>query len=88
MLRPALSPIVRLPWLLAALMLASASAGAVSQQGGIAIKKWKAMDACAVQAHAAFPDYTPEANAKREARLQECLAGQNLPPRAPLSPPR
>ena len=88
MLRRGLSPVVRLPWLLAALMLAPASAGAVSQQGGIAIKKWKAMDGCAVQAQAAFPDYTPEANAKREARLNECLAGQNLPPRAPLSPPR
>ena len=33
------------------------------------------------QAQIAFPDFTPEANAKREARLKDCLAAQNLPPR-------
>ena len=69
------------------LVLAPAAASA-SQQGVIAVKKWKAMDTCAGQAQAAFPDFTPEANAKRDAKLKECLAGQNLPPREPLSPPR
>ena len=70
-------------------ILAAATAGAdASQQGVIAIKKWKAMDSCAVQAQTAFPDFTAEANAKRDAKLQECLAAQNLPPREPMAPPR
>lgn len=73
---------------LALLLLGLApSAASASQQGVIATKKWKAMDTCASQAQAAFPDFTPEANAKRDARLKECLAGQALPPREPLSPP-
>ena len=62
------------------------AAAVASQQGVIVMKKWKTMDLCAQQAQAAFPDFTPEANAKRDARLKECLAGQNLPPREPLSP--
>lgn len=77
---------------LAVLVLAPAAAGA-SQQGVVAMKKWKAMDLCATQAQAAFPDFTAEANARREAMLKECLAAQNLPPREPvardpMSPPR
>jgi hypothetical protein len=67
--------------------LLPAAAGA-SQQGFIAQKKWKAMDRCTAEAQAAFPDFTAEANARRDAKLKECLAGQNLPPRDPHSPPR
>lgn len=52
-----------------------------SQQGVVVVQKWKMSDKCTQQAQAAFPDFTPEANAKREAKLKECLAGQNLPPR-------
>ena len=58
-----------------------------TQQGQITLQHWKTMDVCARQAQMAFPDYTPEANAKRDAKLKECLAGNNLPPREPLSPP-
>ena len=61
-------------------------AATASQQGVIVSKKWQAMDACAKHAQTTFPDFTPEANAKREALLQACLAGQNLPPREQLSP--
>jgi hypothetical protein len=66
----------------------AASAASASQQGVIAARKWKAMDTCAIQAQAAFPDFTPEANARRDAMLKECLAGQALPPREPLAAPR
>ena len=54
-----------------------------SQAGGGTILKWKQMDNCSKQAQIAFPDYTPEANAKRNAKLRECLNGSNLPPRMP-----
>lgn len=57
------------------------AAALASQQGVVVVQKWKLSDKCAQQAQAAFPDFTPEANAKREAKLKECLAGQNLPPR-------
>jgi len=65
---------------LVALLLIPATASA-SQQGVVVVQKWKLADKCTQQAQAAFPDYTPEANAKREAKLKECLNGQNLPPR-------
>jgi len=57
-----------------------------SQQGVQVIKNWKNSDKCAQQAQTAFPDFTPEANAKRDARLKECLEGQRLAPRAPRTP--
>ena len=58
-----------------------------TQQGQTAVGKWKTMDKCAKQAQAAYPDFTPEANAKRDAELKNCLNANNLPPREPLSPP-
>jgi hypothetical protein len=64
------------------LVLATATAQA-SQQGLQVIKNWKVADLCAKQAQQAFPNFTPEANAKRDAKLKECLEGANLPPRAP-----
>jgi len=70
----------RIPAALLALLLIPAAASA-SQQGVVVVQKWKMADKCTAQAQAAFPDYTPEANAKREAKLKECLNGQNLPPR-------
>jgi hypothetical protein len=54
--------------------------------GAAAINHWKAMDICEKRAQAASPDFSSDANAKREALLKECLARQNLPPRNPLSP--
>jgi hypothetical protein len=73
--------------LLAALFL-PAAAHAFSLQGGNAMVRWKAMDICAVEAQRAFPDFTAESNAKRDAKLKECLASRNLPPRGtPSDPP-
>jgi len=40
---------------------------------------WKQMDACTRAARKQFPDYTAEANAKREAARQKCLRSSNLP---------
>jgi hypothetical protein len=68
------------------LVLALAPAAKPSQQGVQATKNWKTMDQCAKEAQTAFPDYTADANAKREAKLKECLEGKNLPPRGPLVP--
>jgi hypothetical protein len=61
-----------------------------SQQGHTAAVSWKAADKCAKQAQAAFPDYNAESNAKRDAKLKECLSAGSLPPREPTSskPPR
>ena len=73
--------------LIAALLLMPGAVRA-SQQGVGAMKNWKTADDCARQAQAAFPDFTAEANAKRDARLKECLEGKNMPAREPLSPGR
>ena len=62
--------------------------GEPSQQGVVAIQNWKKMDLCARQAQTAYPDFTAEANAKRDAKLKECLEGKNLPPRDPAGSPR
>ena len=62
----------------------AAAQQATTSYGRGTVGRWKAMDRCEVQAHRAFPDYTAESNAKREARLQECLAGQMLPKREAL----
>jgi len=42
-------------------------------------KAWVAMDQCTRAAQKAFPDYTREANAKREAFRRNCLRQANLP---------
>jgi hypothetical protein len=68
------------------LALAGAARAAETEQGVVVIKKWATMDQCAKKAQAAFPDFTADSNAKRDAQLRACLEGQNLPPRAPLSP--
>jgi hypothetical protein len=68
-------------------MLAAAGASAASAEGNAALARWKIMDLCAKQAQQAFPDYTAASNAARDAKLKECLANNNLPPREPLSPP-
>lgn len=40
---------------------------------------WKIEDNCNRSAIRAYPDYTPEALAKREAYRRTCLRGSNLP---------
>jgi hypothetical protein len=72
--------------LAAALALASAVAEA-TQQGQGALIGWKRMDLCAKQAQAAYPDFTAESNAKRDAKLKECLNASGLPPREPSTRP-
>ena len=72
---------------LLALVLAPTGAMA-SQQGSLATKNWKLMDKCNREAQTAFPDFTAQANAQRDAKVKECLEGKNLPPREPLSPVR
>jgi hypothetical protein len=67
------------------LALSAGTAGATGQ-GMVAIARWKTMDTCAKQAQAAFPNFTPDTNAKREAKLKACLNANNLPPREPLAP--
>lgn len=57
-------------------------------QGKAVLTRWKTMDVCTKQAQKAFPDFTAEANAKRDAALKACLAGNNLPPRDDISPPQ
>ena len=76
----------RLGFLIAALLL-FAGTGEASQQGQVVLNNWKAADKCAKQAQAAYPDYSAEANAKRDAKLKECLNNGNLAPRQTLSPP-
>jgi len=58
-----------------------------SQQGQSALKNWKQMDKCSRQAQVAYPDFSAESNAKRDAKLKECLNAGNLPPRQPASQP-
>ncbi len=65
----------------AAVLLLCAASAAASQQGVVVLQNWRSMDLCAKQAQAAFPDFTAEANAKRDAKMKECLESRNLPPR-------
>ena len=73
-------------FLAAALALWSTGAEA-TQQGQQALRNWRRMDICAKQAQAAYPEYSAESNAKRDAKLKECLNAGALPPRQPLSQP-
>jgi hypothetical protein len=74
--------------ILAPMLALGPAAAQATQQGVLTLKNWKAMDQCAKEAQTAFPDFTPESNAKRDAKEKECLAGRNLPPREPLAPGR
>jgi hypothetical protein len=77
----------RLGLLLAAVLLLLIGTAEASQQGQTAAAYWKAADKCAKEAQAAYPDYSADANAKRDAKLKECLNASNLAPRQPLSQP-
>jgi len=71
----------------AVLAFGSGSVEAATQQANTAMSKWKTMDVCARQAQKAFPDFSADSNAKRDAALKNCLNANNLPPREPMSPP-
>lgn len=71
---------------LGAMLILMAGSAQATGQGTMALQKWKTMDVCAKQAQSAFPDFSPEANAKREAKLKDCLNFNNLPPREPAAP--
>ena len=73
---------------LAAVIMAltiSGSAMAVTMNGNAMMQRWNASDRCAAQAQKQFPDYTPEANAKRDNAMKQCLANGYLPPRQDLN---
>jgi hypothetical protein len=75
---------------LAAFLVASTIPGAamaVSPYGQQMMHTWGSTDRCAAAAQKAFPDYTPESNAKRDANMKQCLSGANLPPRSDLDHP-
>ncbi len=76
----------RLTFFLAALVFSSVSAQA-TQQGQAALRGWKLMDVCAKLAQTTYPEYNAVSNAKRDAKLKECLNANSLPPRQPLSTP-
>jgi hypothetical protein len=76
----------RLAILAAAALVLASTAVEATQQGQGALVKWKRMDVCAKQAQAAFPDFNAESNAKRDAKLKECLNADGLPPRQPVAP--
>ena len=71
---------------LAPILVLLAGSAVASQQGTTAMLRWKQMDLCARQAQAAFPDYTAQSDAKRDAALQACLRANNLPPRETPTP--
>jgi hypothetical protein len=70
---------------LCAVLLVTGTAVA-TQQGQNVQNYWKVADKCAKQAQTAFPDYSAESNAKRDAKLKECLNANNLAPRQLQSP--
>jgi hypothetical protein len=70
---------------LAALLVVLAKTADASQQGHTVFAYWKAADLCAKQAQTAYPDFSAESNAKRDAKLKECLSAGALAPRQPLS---
>ena len=71
----------RLVVALVLLGLLISAAGQASQPGNQTVKNFKLMDQCVKEAQQAFPDFTTEAQAKRDTKLKECLASKNLPPR-------
>jgi hypothetical protein len=59
---------------------------ATTWQAHQVISKWVGSDRCVASAQKQFPDYTPEALAKRDQALQQCLTAGNLPTRSPQAP--
>jgi len=67
-------------------LLSPVCAGA-TQQGQSVLRGWKVMDACARQAQTAYPEFSADSNAKRDAKLKACLNANGVPPREPLAQP-
>lgn len=65
--------------LVAVAALAAVPAARADQNWKTSSAVWKAMDDCTRAAQKAYPDYTRESNAKREAYRQQCLRNANLP---------
>ncbi len=79
---------LRFALMLAAIFVLSMVGADATQQGQTALRGWRQMDNCSRQAQAAYPDFTADSNAKRDAKLKECLNTYGLPPRQPLAQPR
>jgi hypothetical protein len=77
----------RSAFVLVAAFLAAAASAQATQQGNQSLRNWKVMDNCAKQAQAAYPDFSADSNAKRDAKLRECLNNGALPPRQPIAQP-
>jgi hypothetical protein len=75
------------PLLLLVALVTPITAMAYTQNGQQMMRGWAVSDKCAAAAQKAFPDFTPESNAKRDAQMKNCLAGSNLPPRGDLDRP-
>ncbi len=67
-------------------LAAPVAALANSALGNQAMTRFTVSDRCAQQAQKAFPDFTADSIAKRDAMLKKCLAANNLAPRAPEFP--
>jgi hypothetical protein len=78
----------RFAFALAAVSLLWPLSVSATQQGEAALRSWRSMDSCARQAQTAYPDFIAESNAKRDAKLKECLEGNRLSPREPVTPGR
>jgi hypothetical protein len=78
----------RLTFAVVAALVFPVTSAQATQQGQAALRSWKMMDVCTRQAQAAYPEYSAESNAKRDAKLKECLNGNGLPPRRPLAQPQ
>jgi membrane protease subunit (stomatin/prohibitin family) len=77
----------RFAFALAATFVLSAVGAQATQQGQTALRGWKQMDNCTRQAQAAYPEFSADSNAKRDAKLKECLNAYGLPPRQPFAQP-
>jgi hypothetical protein len=77
----------RSAFVFAAAFLAGAAGAQATQQGQQSLRNWKVMDNCAKQAQAAYPDFSADSNAKRDAKLKACLSNGALPPREPIAQP-
>lgn len=70
------------------LVLSAAPSASATDTGLRMMRNWAEADKCTREAQQAFPDYSAEAYAKRDARVRDCLAAHHLPPREPLAPGR
>jgi hypothetical protein len=68
------------------LLAATALPAAADQSWKQSSSVWARMNKCAQAALKAFPDYTPQGNAQREAQRQKCLREGNLPDNAVAAP--